>query len=426
MKIIKAACVGAGNRGIIYSNYALLNSDRMKLVAVVDPNEHHRTELAKKHGISYDMQFEGVEDFVKERPDIDLVINATIDELHVKTTRPLIEAGYNVLLEKPITPRRSELAELCNLAEKRGVNIFVCHLLRYTPFYKNIKQHILAGDIGRVISVKMSEYVGVSHFIESFVVGKWRSEAECGSPLILAKSCHDIDLLCWLNNSTVPKRVSSFGGRRIFIPENAPIGRSDTCHTCPHEKNCKYSLTNLFTGMSGAWKRIILDIKKPASEVTQEDIYEQVRRSNYGRCVYEEKDLVDRQNVIVEFEDGSIGTFDMIGGVAKGDRYIHIVGEDGELFGSRSEGIYTLRKYDFRNKEYIETKYDITADIVGGHSGGDKGIMDDVCNYLSTGEHSVSLTPISDSVNGHLCVYAAERSRHTGCVVEVGSLYENI
>ncbi|MBE6644077.1 MAG: Gfo/Idh/MocA family oxidoreductase [Ruminococcaceae bacterium] len=419
MKIIKAACVGAGNRGIIYSNFAFTNSDKMKLIAVVDPNEFHRVDLAKKHGIPADMQFETVEDFVAKHPECDLVINATIDNIHYKTAKPLINAGYNVLLEKPITANVDELLELCRLADENKVSIFICHLLRYTPFYKNIKQHLLAGDIGKIVSIKMSEYVGVSHFIESFVVGKWRSEAECGSSLLLAKSCHDMDLLCWLNNSTSPKKITSFGSRRVFIPENAPAGHTDTCHTCLYEKSCKYSLTNLFNGASGAWKRIILDIKKPSNEVTQEDINEQVKKSSYGRCVYEQKDLVDRQNIIVEFQDGSVGTFDLIGAVAKGERYIHIVGEDGEIIGTRGDGRYTLRKYDFKNKEYIDYNYDISSQIIGGHSGGDVGIMNDVCSYLNRDTTSISMTSIADSVNGHLCVYAAEKARRTESVVKI-------
>ena len=221
-------------------------------------------------------------------------------------------------------------------ALKCGRNLFVCHVLRYTPFYKGIKERILAGDIGKITSLKMSEHVGVSHYVESYVVGKWRSEAECGSPFLLAKSCHDLDMMCWLNNSSAPEKVASFADRKIFIPENAPEGASESCHTCPHEKTCKYSVTNIFNGKSGTWKRIIHDIDKPVDEITQEDINEQLKKSSYGRCVYEQKDLVDRQNVIIKFENGSVGSFDLIGASSKGERFIHIVGEDGEIFGPKT------------------------------------------------------------------------------------------
>ena len=110
-------------------------------------------------------------------------------------------------------------------------------------------------------------------------MGKWRSEAECGSPVLLSKCCHDLDMLCWLNNSTAPRKVASFGSRSLFVPENAPDGAAERCHACPHEKTCKYSTTSIFTGLSGAWKRIMLECNKPSTEVTQADIYEKLSPS---------------------------------------------------------------------------------------------------------------------------------------------------
>ena len=330
---------------------------------------------------------------------------------------------YDIVLEKPISDDPQELRELSDLAHKVGRKIMVCHVLRYTPFYKGIKQHIINGEIGKISSIKMSEHVGVSHYIESFVVGKWKSEKECGSPFLLAKSCHDLDMLCWLNNSTAPEKIASFADRKIFIPENAPEGSAQACHLCPHEDTCKYSVTNIFNGKSGTWKRIIHDINKPVSEITQEDINEQLKNSDYGRCVYEMKDLVDRQCVIVKFENGSVGSFDLIGAVAKGDRHIHIIGEDGEIFGSYTTNFYTVRKYDFKNKCYTEQTFDVSVDSRDEHHGGDSGMMESLFNYLNGDRSDVSITNIFDSVNGHLCVYAAEKARKTDTVVDLKKEY---
>ena len=424
MKKIRIVCVGIGNRGIIYSEFAKKEPSRAVLVGAVDPKPHHRRELALRHGLSDEVLFSSVDELVASGLEYDLAIDSTPDSAHFEVTAALLRSGHHVLMEKPITRDPSKLFELCRLAKSVDRKLFVCHLMRYTPFYLGIKEHILSGEIGKVVSIKMSEYVGVSHFIESFVVGKWRSEAECGSPFLLAKSCHDLDMLTWLNNSTVPKRVASFGSRRIFIPENAPKGHTETCHTCPCEPTCKYSLTKLFTGHSGAWKRIILDVGKPTSEVTQTDIDKEVRSSNYGRCVYEGQDLVDRQNVIVEFEDGSIGTFDLVGSVAREDRYIHVIGEDGEIFATRGDAYYTVRTYDYEAKEYVERKYDVSALSVGGHGGGDYNIMRDVIAYLNGEGASISMTHIGDSVNGHLIAYAAEDSRKSGRVVSLSEYGE--
>lgn len=419
MRVVKVACVGAGNRGIIYSAFAIKSPDRMKVVAVVDPNPLHRTEFAKVHSIPEDMQFASVEEFTKAHPECDLVINSTIDSLHCKVSTPLLEAGYDVLMEKPITADVDELLAVRDTAVRCGRNLFVCHVLRYTPFYRTIKERILAGEIGKITSVNMAEHVGVSHYIESYVVGKWRSEAESGSSFLLAKSCHDLDMLCWLNNESEPEKVSSFASRKIFIPENAPEGHTETCHTCPHENTCKYSITNIFKGKSGTWKRIIHDIDKPVSEITQEDVNGQLKKSTYGRCVYEGQDLVDRQNIIVNFANGSVGTFTLIGAAAKGERYIHIVGEDGEIFGRHTEGCFTVRKYDFENKSYNEEIVDTSADANDEHLGGDTGMMTDLCNYVLGDTSSISITGINDSVNGHLCVYAAEKARKSDTVIDL-------
>ena len=209
------------------------------------------------------------------------------------------------------------------------------------------------------------------------------------------------------------------------VPENKPEGATDTCHTCPHEDSCKYSTTNIFNGMSGAWKRIILDVGKPTGDVTQADINDQLKKSTYGRCVYEGQDLVDRQSVTVEFADGSVGVFEVVGAVAKSDRNIHIIGEDGEIFGDRSNGYYTVRTYDYKAKEYIEERFDVSAKMVGGHGGSDRGIMIDVADCILGERTSISMTPISDSINGHLCVYSAERSRKEGRIVNISEFSED-
>lgn len=423
MKRINVVCVGAGNRGFIYSSFALKYPEKMKVVAVVDPNALHRAEFAKLHSIPDNMQFASVEDFISAHLECDLIINSTIDSLHCKISKPLLYAGYDVLMEKPITGNPDELLDIRDAAVKNNRNLFVCHVLRYTPFYKGIKEHIEKGEIGKITSIQLAEHVGVSHFIESFVVGKWRSEEECGSSFLLAKSCHDLDVMCWLNNAAEPVSVVSFADRKIFIPENAPKGSTETCHTCPHENSCKYSITNIFNGKSGTWKRIINDIDKPACEVTQEDINEQLKVSTYGRCVYEDKDLVDRQDILVKFSNGSVGSFALIGAAAKGNRYLHIVGEDGEIFGDHLSGAYTVRKYNFKDKNYTETLYDVSATAKDEHLGGDTGMMNELCDYLNGDKSSISITGICDSVSGHLCVYAAEKSRKENRIIDLKNEY---
>ena len=424
MRIIKAVCVGAGNRGCIYSDFALSRPDLMKLVAVVDPNEQRRNELADRHGIPQSMRFASVSDFTACAPECDLVINATMDDIHCSVGIPIIEAGYDMLIEKPVSADPDELLALHSRAKELGRQVFVCHVLRYTPFYKAIKERIVKGEIGRIVSINMYEHVGIVHFIESYVVGKWRSERECGSPFLLAKSCHDLDIMCWLNGETVPDSVASFGNRALFTAENAPEGASGACHTCKHEGRCRYSLANIFKNMRQLWRRMALDIGKPMSEITEEDINAHLKVSNYGKCVYTDRDLVDRQNVIVNFKNGSVGSFALVGAVARANRGIHIVGELGEIFGTHSDAAFTVRTFDFKNKRTTEELVATPADPKDVHGGGDAGIMTELCEYLNGDRSSFSITKLENSVYSHLTVFAAEKSRKEGVVVDLRKEYQ--
>lgn len=421
MKQIKAVVVGAGNRGKIYASYSLISGGELKIVGVVDPVAEHAADMASEYGVPKTYVFNDVDEFLKANIECDLVINATMDSLHFSIDVKLLEAGYNVLTEKPVTPEKAELLRLRDTANKKGVNLFVCHVLRYTPFYKHIKQDVLDGKIGKITAIEMSEHVCNVHYVESYVVGKWRSEKECGSTFLLAKSCHDTDLMCWLNNATEPEEIASFGDRKIFVPENAPEGHTDTCHTCPCEKFCKYSTNRIFFNRAGWWRdRLSLNIKKPQSEITEEDIQNEVKKSSYGKCVFEDKDLLDRQNMIVKFKNGSIGTFNLIAGSAKGERYIHIVGEDGEISGALGDNKYLLRRYDFMRNDFSEEVIDVTVAVeIGAHSGGDTALMHDICAYLRGDKSSISITNINDSVNGHLLVYAADESQKQNKIVKL-------
>lgn len=136
--------------------------------------------------------------------------------------------------KKPLVNSERDFLLLRDTAKKSGSRLTVCHLLRYTPFYRRIKQMILNGRLGEIMNIQTSERVGTFHSSVSYLRGKWNRESECGSSLLLAKCYHDIDLLCWLNNTIVPTLVASQGGRSYFIPEKAPAGAGTRCLVdCP-------------------------------------------------------------------------------------------------------------------------------------------------------------------------------------------------
>lgn len=429
MKKLKAALVGAGNRGQVYCDYAITEKDELEIISAVDPDPRRIKECREKYGIAEDMVFSSLDQFLAKNIECDFVVNATMDELHYETTMKLIDAGYNIILEKPVTSKYSELEDIWKSAEKKGVKILVCHVLRYTPYYRTIKSIINSGEIGDIISMEMNEHVWIGHFLDSFVRGKWNNEEVCGSGLLLAKCCHDTDLICWLNNSVTPEKVSSFGARSQFIPSRAPEGATEFCYNCPHNATCNYSAQKVHVEFDGMPFQTWRGINKPWQEVTKEEKLEFLKHDNYGRCAYNAGgDIVDRQVVTVKFDNGSIATLNLIGGCSVEDRCIHVVGTCGEIKGNMSSGKFTLTRFDrsegcFGPKnEEIDINQLIKLNVnsfYGGHGGGDYALMHDAVRYFNGDESSISVTKIEDSVYGHAVVYAAEESRKTDRIVKL-------
>lgn len=425
VKKLKAVLLGAGNRGTVYADYSLSNPERLEIVAEVDTDRTHREEGQKRYGLKNEAVFDNLDDFLNAKIAADFVINATMDSAHYETTMKLIAARYDILLEKPVTNSKSELLEIQKAAREKGVKIIVCHVLRYTPFYKRIKELLVSGAIGRVLTMEMNEHVYITHFLDSFVRGKWSSEKECGSSFLLQKSCHDTDLICWLHNESEPKSVSSFGSRSLFIPKNAPEGATEFCYNCPHNSECLYSAQKVHLELDWMPFQTWEGIGKPIDEITKEEKAEYLKHSGYGKCAYNSGgDINDRQIVNVEFVDGVTATFTMVGGSSRGGRDIYIVGDKGEIRGHLEDDKFILRK-SRRDPEYgsDEEIIDVKKDIVNHtgiatHSGGDSVLMKEVTDYFADGTASVSITDIDDSVNGHCLVYAAEEARKLVKVVD--------
>ena len=425
MKKLETVIVGAGNRGCVYGDYMFDEPEELKVIGVVEINPFTLADAKKRYSIPDEMCFDSLDAFLEKKIPCDFVVNATMDQMHYETSVKILNAGYHMLLEKPITAKKEELLEIQKIAKEKNLKVSICHVLRYTPYFKKIKEVLNSGVIGRLLTIQMDEHVWIGHFIDSYVRGKWKSEAECGSGFLLAKSCHDTDLMCWLNNQSKPKRVSSIGSRSWFIKENAPEGATEFCYNCPHNPTCNYSAQRIHLENDGMPFQTWAHMNKPWQEVTYEEKEEDLKHSDYGKCAFNSGgDITDRQSLIVEYENGAIATFTMVGGSCNSARHLHIVGSCGEIVGEIGSNRFTLKIFDrgdFRAKwqEIDVSKEIVSSAMFGGHAGGDYAIMHDFVRYMNGEETSLSITSIDDSINGHLIVYAAEESRKTGKVVEI-------
>ena len=419
MEKIKIAVVGYGNRGQVYADYSLDEPKELEVAAVIDPNEYKLQVAKERYNLTDGQVFTSYADFVASKVEVDIVVNATMEQLHYQTAMEILRSKHHMLIEKPIVANKEQLFEIQRTAEENGCMVFVCHVLRYSPFYKKIKNMLADGTLGDIVSMEMNEHVWVPHFVGSYGRGKWNKESVCGSPILLAKCCHDMDLICWLNSASKPQKVACFGHRKHFVKGKKPEGATECCFDCPHEKECPYSAVAMHYDHDTMPFLTWDSLNKPYNEITKEEKEAFLRKDIYGKCIFDiDGDVMDRQNLIVDFEDGSVVSFTLSCGTCRPDRYIHVVGTKGEIEGKLEENRFILRTYNGREVSYREEIVDVSQKIVnkakyGGHSGGDYAIMYDLVRYLNGERNSMSITLLKDSIASHLLVYAAEESRKT-------------
>ncbi len=413
MKKIKLAIMGCGGRGNgAYSKIASRLPEMFEVVAIAEPIKERREIVQERHGIPDDMCFTHWKDFAELPKCADAVVIATQDYMHFQPALAFIEKGYDILLEKPMAPTPFQCEEITRAARKHGTKILVCHVLRYTPFYKALKKLLIDGVIGEVKNINHTEAVGNEHQSHSFVRGNWRNSKET-TPMILAKSCHDTDLVQWLMDSPC-KKVQSFGELSYFNRENAPEGCADRCTDgCKYLDTCPYNAIKIYNDKSRWYRAHISATPNP----TEEQVMEALQTGPYGRCVFKcDNDVVDHQTLNMQFENGSTATFTMCA-FNEGGRFTRIMGTEGELFANMGDDHIDV--FTFADRKHTHHKIDdVCSDIsiAGGHGGGDDGIMAALYEYLNNEYKGFSICEIGVSSDNHLICFAAEHSRVNGGV----------
>ena len=414
---VTAVIVGGGHRAIIYADYSLKHPDELKIVGIAEPDEYRREEARKKYNIPKENCFYDADELAKRGKIADAVINGTMDMDHVKTSIPLLKLGYDMLLEKPFAVNKEEMDELVKVVKENNNKVMICHVLRYSDFYKNIKSIIANGTIGKIISIQLCEDVSYHHYATSYIRGKWANSDECGTSMLLAKCCHDIDLMMWMMNDTEPEVVTSAGSLMYFRKENAPENAGTRCMVdCPNVDTCSLSARRIYLDLPGKWDFYVWPTLHDAS---YEEKYEYLKNvSEFGRCAYKcNNNVVDHQSVLVKFKSGATGTHNLTGNTAFSQRIIRVVGTKGEIEGTFEKQKFTVSMINpHKEDDHIETVYDLSADCSASiaHGGGDEALVTDFVKIVRGEEASISCTSIEDSVAGHGVVFAADKSMENG------------
>jgi predicted dehydrogenase len=416
MTPIPVALIGAGNRGrYVYGAYARRNPERMRIVALAEPHAERRSATAAEHGLPREHVFADWRELLAARSEAQVAVIATGDTEHVEPTLAALAGGLHVLLEKPMALDAADCVRVVEAAERARRILQIGHVLRYMDFYARVQEIAASGRLGALQMLDLREHVSYWHMAHSYVRGKFRNR-EVAAPFILAKSCHDLDLMAWLAASP-SAQVSSFGALGTYVPERAPAGAPERCSAqCPVQATCPWDAERFYLTPEESVAR-----HWPWSDLSVEPAREARRRalaaSPYGRCVFRcDNDVMDHQVVSIVFENGLIGTLGVHGCATEERRTVRISGTHGELRGIMQTGLIEVSRHGSSELETIR----ITASPFG-HSRGDRGLLDHFCDVVARDAPDEVRASGRVALESHLLGFAAERARIEGRVVDMSA-----
>ncbi|GAB2546131.1 Gfo/Idh/MocA family protein [Rufibacter soli] len=414
-KPVTAITIGAGSRGNVYGNFAAKFPDQLDIIGVAEPIALRNDRFAQKHNIAAENRFTTWEEVFKRPKFADAVIISTPDNLHYAPCMKALAMGYDILLEKPIAPTEKECRDILKLAKKNNRIVAVCHVLRYAPYFVKMKELIAQGAIGEVVSVQHFEPIEHLHMAHSYVRGNWHNSKET-TPIILAKSCHDLDIIKWVINKP-SKRIAAMGDLKWFRKENAPAGSTARCTDgCQVERECPYSAIKHY--YEDRKRLSVLDLPDDKSQHAQV-IMDKLKTTNYGRCVYRmENDQPDHYVTTIQFEDSVTASFSMEAFTSYAGRRTRIMGSMGDMVGDMKELVVT----DFRTGKELKLvprAEDVDGYKNSGHGGGDWLLARDFVQAVAQQNPKLLTSTIDESIESHLMGFMAEESRKKNKMMDI-------
>jgi predicted dehydrogenase len=319
-----------------------------------------------------------------------------------------MKQGYHILLEKPMTQEAATCVEIGDMSDSYDKAFILGYVLRYTPFFSEIKRVLEEGAVGQIKTIAHSENVGIAHYSHSYVRGLFGESAVAG-PMILSKCCHDMDILNWLTDSKCV-RLSSFATESYFNAGNAPKGAPMRCTDgCPISDTCLYYAPKMYSAPRSGFNVEMISFDK-----SMEGRMKALREGRFGRCVYHcDNDAVDSQVINMLYENGVTVSFSTTAYAEECYRFIRITGTKGELYGNLEENEFVVRDFATGRKETIAV-----STVLDRHSGGDYFIMADFLRMIREGETS-GRTDARGAVDSHVMCFAAERTRLEGHEIDI-------
>lgn len=220
-KKIKVAVIAAGNRARDVVKNLLRDSKRNVVIAsVFDPDQSVMEEAILQHWNSPEARRCGSSEEAINTPGVEWVMVFSPNAYHKEHILQAFAADKHVFSEKPLATSIEDCQEIFEAHQKTGKLFATGFVLRYAPIYRKAHQILNSGKIGRLLALEANENIRPDH--GGYIMCNWRRLKKIAGPHILEKCCHDLDLINWFCNS-LPSRVSAFGGRDFFRPENRSL-----------------------------------------------------------------------------------------------------------------------------------------------------------------------------------------------------------
>lgn len=383
------AVMGAGNRA---RKYLSCLPPGVIVTCLVEPDPLRLSQAGRRWHVPAEGLYTSSEAFFSASHDIQAVIVAAPDRLHVPLSLEAVRRGWHVLLEKPVAGSEVEYRTLLEAAEKAGVQVGVCLEMRYHPYYQRIAEIVASGVLGPIREINHTEHIGPDRMAHTFVRGLWSRKEDAG-PIFLSKCCHDADFLLSLTGGSVLEARSE-GSLRKFRPEGFP-GQGlapERCLGCSL-RGCPYSAVNLYRERQ-EW---VDGFDVPEGSTREAVIEQELLRGRYGRCVYRcDNTVFDTQEVEALLSGGIRIRMRLEGTSRKEGRYIVIRGEDRTL--TAEEG-GLIRVDGFPDEDFSSLKG------LPLHAGADRALVEDFFASIAAG-HSPR-GHLAAAFEGHRLCYLA-------------------
>jgi len=412
---VTAVVLGASGRGKLYGDYSLEHPDELQIVGIAEIVELRRNLYGDKYHVPAENRVATWQEMLERPKFADTVIIATPDHLHYEPCMKALDLGYDILLEKPIAQTDEECRRLVAYAKEKRKIVGLTHVLRYSPYFLMLKEMIKSKAIGDLISIQHFEPVEHVHMAHSYVRGSWRDSAK-STPLVLAKSSHDLDILHWMIGKPC-KKIVAFGKLTHFTKEHAPEGAPMRCTDgCPVESTCPYSALKIYY-RDRTWL-YVFDLPED-KEKQGEVILQNLKSGDYGKCVYHcQNNQPDHYMMLMEFEDDVTVNFSIEAFTSYGGRRTRIMGTRGDIVGDMEQ--FTLTDFVTGESKTYDANANDAINYEGvGHGGGDAGMIRDWIEAVRSQNPDVMSTPLDESLESHLMAFAAERSRKEGKIINI-------